>query len=118
MAGQRFSSVDDYIGSLPAEVRTVLERVRETVRAAVPGAGEAISYDIPTVTLDGRALLHFAGWKQHISLYPAPSGDADFERRVAPFRSGKGTLKFLLAEPIPYDLIGEVAALQAAHHGG
>ncbi len=118
MAEQRFASVDDYIGSFSGEVRTVLERVREAVRAAVPDAGETISYHVPTVTLDGRALLHYAGWKQHVSLYPAPSGDADFERRIAPYRSGRGTLKFPLADPIPYDLIRQVAALQAAHHRG
>jgi uncharacterized protein YdhG (YjbR/CyaY superfamily) len=109
MADTQFASIDDYIGSFPAEVRTVLEQVRETVRTAVPDADETISYDIPTITLDGRALLHFAGWKHHLSVYPAPTGDDDLVRRLEPYRSGKGTLKFKLSQPIPYDLIGQLA---------
>lgn len=109
MRDQQFASVDDYIGSFPAEVRTVLEQVRETVRAAVPEATETISYDIPTITLDGRALLHFAGWKHHLSVYPAPTGDGDLVGLLEPYRSGKGTLKFPLSRPIPYDLIGRLA---------
>jgi uncharacterized protein YdhG (YjbR/CyaY superfamily) len=107
----QLASVDDYIGSFPAEVRAILETVRRTIRNAVPTAGETISYQIPTITLDGRSLLYFAGWKHHVSVYPAPTGDEAFERQVAPYRSSKGTLKFPLSKPIPYDLIEQVVAL-------
>jgi uncharacterized protein YdhG (YjbR/CyaY superfamily) len=108
------ASVRAYIASFPEDVAEVLENVRAAILGAVPGAGEAISYRIAAVTLDGRPLLYFAGWKRHVSLYPVPAGDAAFERTVAPYRSAKSTLKFPLGQPVPYDLIAEVARRHAA----
>ena len=113
MADQKFASVEEYIGSFPAGVQAILEQVRRAILDAVPGAGETISYHIPTITLDGRLLLYFAGWKRHISLYPAPAGDESFERRIEPYRAEKSTVKFPLSRPIPYDLIEQVARLRA-----
>jgi uncharacterized protein YdhG (YjbR/CyaY superfamily) len=111
MADQEFGSVEEYIGSFPADVQAILEQVRRAILDAVPGAGETISYQIPTITLGGRPLLYFAGWKRHISVYPAPAGDEAIERRLGPYRSAKSTLKFPLSQPVPYDLIAQVAEL-------
>jgi uncharacterized protein YdhG (YjbR/CyaY superfamily) len=86
-------------------VQAVLEEVRRTIHAVVPAAGEKISYQIPTITLDGQPLMYFSGWKEHIALYPLPEVDEDLAVAIAPYRSGKGTLKFPLKHPIPYDLI-------------
>jgi uncharacterized protein YdhG (YjbR/CyaY superfamily) len=109
----KFETVEAYLGSFPDEVRPVLEQVRTAIRAAVPGAQETISYDIPTFKLDGRAVVYFAGWKHHVSVYPIPRADEALERDLAPFRAAKGTLKFPLDRPIPYELIGRAAALLA-----
>jgi uncharacterized protein YdhG (YjbR/CyaY superfamily) len=98
-------SVDEYIASFPADVQAVLEEVRRTIHIVVPGAGEKISYQIPTITLDGKALIYFSGWKEHISVYPIPPVDDALAAAIEPYRSGKGTLKFPLKDPIPYDLI-------------
>jgi uncharacterized protein YdhG (YjbR/CyaY superfamily) len=108
MAEDKFASVDEYIGSFPVDVQAVLEEVRRTVRAVVPEAGETISYQIPTVTMNGKALLYFSGWKEHISLYPIPPLDDALGAEIEPYRSGKGTLKFPLKKPIPYDLITRI----------
>jgi uncharacterized protein YdhG (YjbR/CyaY superfamily) len=102
--------VDEYIASFPPEVRPVLEEARRAVRTAVPGAGETISYGIATFTVDGRHLVYLAGWKHHVSVYPVPSGDPALEAAMAPYRAAKGTLKFPLDKPVPYDLIERVAA--------
>ena len=110
MAMDKPVSVDAYIERFPEEVRTVLQEVRRTLHDAVPGAGETISYAIPALTLDGRVLLYFAGWQKHVSVYPVPHGDEALVRALEPYRSGKGTLAFPLGEPVPYDLIGRVAA--------
>jgi len=118
MAESEFASVGDYIASFPADVRPVLEEVRGAILGAVPGAGEAISYGIAAITLDGAPLLYFAGWKRHLSLYPVPAGDADFERRLEPYRSAKSTLKFPLSEPVPAGLIAEVARRHAEARTG
>jgi uncharacterized protein YdhG (YjbR/CyaY superfamily) len=112
-----FASVDEYIGSFPAEVREVLEEVRRTIHAVVPLAGEKISYQLPTITLDGKSLMYFSGWKEHVSIYPIPPLDAALTADLEPYRSGKGTLKFPLEHPIPYDLITRLTQAFVAARG-
>jgi uncharacterized protein YdhG (YjbR/CyaY superfamily) len=68
MANTDFKSVDEYIASKPEAVRGILERVRSAIRKALPGADEVISYQIPAYKLQGRAVIYFAGWKQHYSV--------------------------------------------------
>lgn len=102
-------TVDEYIASFPEEVREILEQVRRTIHAAAPGAGEKISYQIPTITLDDKPLMYFSGWKAHIAVYPLPPLDDALATAIDPYRSGKGTLKFPLNKPIPYDLITRLA---------
>jgi uncharacterized protein YdhG (YjbR/CyaY superfamily) len=106
-----FATVDEYIASFPAEVQRTLEEVRAAIRAAVPGTEERISYGIPTFALDGRYVVYFSGWKRHVSVYPIPdaANDKAFDRELARYRAGKGTLKFALDEPMPIDLIQRVA---------
>jgi uncharacterized protein YdhG (YjbR/CyaY superfamily) len=105
-----FATVDDYIASFPPEVQRKLEEVRATIRAAVPGTEERISYGIPTFALDGRYVVYFSGWKRHVSVYPVPDADPELQREIASYRAGKGTLKFALGEPLPLDLISRIAA--------
>ena len=111
---QRFESVEEYIASFPAEVQEMLQEIRRGCHAAVPGSGEMISYGIPTITLDGKYVVYFAGWTHHISVYPVPEGDEAFRESIAAYRTAKGTLKFPLEKPVPYELIGQAAALLAA----
>ncbi|MGH3345119.1 MAG: iron chaperone [Carbonactinosporaceae bacterium] len=115
---EKFASIDDYISSFPEDVQIALEEVRRTIRKVVLTAGETISYQIPAVTLDGRYLVYFAAWKHHVSLYPIPAGDEAFEREIAPYKAGKGTLRFPLREPIPHDLIERVVALLVKERAG
>lgn len=107
---EKVTSVDAYISSFPEDVQEILQEVRRTIHDVVPEAGEKISYQIPAITLAGRPLLYFSGWQKHISVYPIPETDEAFDQELAPYKAGKGTLKFPLTKPIPYDLIGRVAA--------
>ena len=100
-------NVDEYIAAYPAEVRTVLERIRSTIRSAAPDAQEAISYQIPAFKLNG-ALVYFAAFKKHIGLYPPVRGDARLEKAIAPYAGEKGNLRFPLDRPIPFDLIERI----------
>ncbi|MFE3545764.1 iron chaperone [Nocardia sp. NPDC059177] len=111
-------SVEAYLAGQPEQARAVLEQIRETIHRAVPGSGETISYAMPTATVDGRGFITFAGWKAHVSLYPIPDGDEALGHALAPYISGRGTLKFPLGEPIPYDLIGQVAVRLAERAQG
>ncbi|MEU3448722.1 DUF1801 domain-containing protein [Streptomyces thermolilacinus] len=108
---ERFATVDAYVASFPREVREVLGEIRRTVHEAAPeGTGERIAYGIPAVTLGGRDLVYFAGWKRHVSVYPVAEGDAAFRRDAEPYRSGRGTLRFPLDRPVPYALVGHLVA--------
>ena len=101
---EKFDTVEAYVAARPAPVRDVLNEIRRRVDSAVPGAAEAISYDIPTFKLDCKAFIHVAAWKKHIAIYPVPAGDEALQHDVERYRSGKGTLKFQLSEPFPYEL--------------
>jgi uncharacterized protein YdhG (YjbR/CyaY superfamily) len=101
-------TIDEYIAGFPGNVQALLEQIRATIRKAAPGAQETISYQMPTFTLDGSYLVYFAAYKKHIGLYPAPIGVAEFEQDLAAYRAGKGTVRFPLDKPIPFDLISKI----------
>jgi uncharacterized protein YdhG (YjbR/CyaY superfamily) len=103
--------IDEYIASFPAEVQTVLEKVRQTIRDAAPDAKETISYQMPAFKRHG-ILVYFAAWTKHIGLYPPISGDKILERAAALYAGPKGNLQFPLNEPIPYDLIKRIVKLR------
>ena len=114
MAKTDVKSVDEYIATHNEDVQAILSCVRSTIRNAVPGAEETISYQIPAYRLQGGAVLYFAGWKQHYSLYPA--GDRlvrAFKRELAPYKISKGTIRFRLSEPVPIKLIADLAKFRA-----
>jgi uncharacterized protein YdhG (YjbR/CyaY superfamily) len=113
----QFESIDDYIATFPDDVQKLLGQVRAVLAAALPGATEAISYQIPTLKLHGKAVVHFAAWRKHLSMYPVPSGSLSFEAAVAPYRASKGTVQFPYAEPIPFELIAAIAQARAAEIG-
>jgi len=101
-------SIDDYIAGFPSETQQGLQEVRELVKSIAPDATETISYAIPTFDLHGKHLVHFAGYEHHIGLYPAPSGMAEFEADLAPYKQGKGSVQFPLDKPLPTDLIRRI----------
>ncbi len=107
------TTIDDYIASAADRARPVLKKIRAIVRKTAPGATEAISYGIPTFKLDGRVLVHFAAFKNHIGLYPPVSGDARIEKAAERYAGEKGNLRFPLDEPIPYELIERIVKLKA-----
>jgi uncharacterized protein YdhG (YjbR/CyaY superfamily) len=109
-----FETVDEYIASQPAGTRRVLERVRAAIAKAAPDE-EVIAYKIPTFKLRGKTLLHFAGWKAFVSVYPANSRVvAKFEDEITPYLAEKSTLRFPLDEPLPLKLIERIAKFRAS----
>ena len=101
------ADIDAYIAGFPAEVQAVLQKVRAVIRKAAPAAQEAMKYGIPTFVLNGN-LIHFAGFKSHIGLYPTPSGIVAFKKELAGYASSKGAVQFPLDKPIPYALIEKI----------
>jgi uncharacterized protein YdhG (YjbR/CyaY superfamily) len=100
--------IDDYIAGFPEDVQKILKKVRTTIRQMAPDAEETISYQIPTFKLNDTYLIYFAGFKNHISLYPAPRGAEEFKKGLSAYEGGKGTVQFPLDKPIPVDLIKRI----------
>jgi len=114
MAKTDFKSVDEYIATHPKDAQAILQHVRSTIRKAVPGAEEVISYQIPAYKLHGGSVVYFAGWKQHYSLYPATDRlVAALKDDLAPYKVSKGTIRFPLSQPVPVKLIGRIAKFLA-----
>ena len=101
------NDIDSYIESFPKDVQTLLKQLRSTISKAAPEAEEAIRYAIPTFILNGN-LVHFAGFKNHIGFYPAPSGIEAFKKEVSKYEAGKGTLQFPLDSPLPLNLVTKI----------
>jgi len=100
-------NIDEYIAGFPEGVQEKLRKLRATIREAAPDAEEKISYQMPTFALQGN-LVHFAAFEHHIGLYPAPTGIEEFADELAPYKSGKGSVRFPLDKPIPYALVSRI----------
>jgi uncharacterized protein YdhG (YjbR/CyaY superfamily) len=99
--------IDEYIAGFPKHVQEILEKIRMTIRKAAPDAEEIIKYQIPTFTLKGN-LVHFGAFKKHIGFYPAPSGIEEFKEELSVYEGAKGSIKFPLDKPIPFELISKI----------
>ncbi len=108
-------SVDEYIAKQPEGMRPKLEQVRAAIRKAVPEATEVIGYRMPGYKLHGKAMLYFAGFKEHYSLFAA-SGTffAALEEELKGYEIRKGTVHFSMTKPVPVKLISRIAKLRAA----
>ncbi len=105
---KKFETIDEYIESFPENVQYILEKLRDTIRKTAPGAAESISYQMPTFKLDRKRLLYFSAWKNHIGFYSVPIGDAAFRKELSPYSGEKGSLRFPMDKPIPYDLVKKI----------
>ena len=112
------NSIDEYIAEFPPQTQKVLEELRALIRASAPGATETISYAIPTFDLNGRHLVHFAGFKNHIGFYPVPSGLEAFKEDLKPYKQGKGSVQFPLGQPLPTELIRRIVEFRVAENAG
>ena len=116
MAKTNFQSIDEYIAACPEGSWKCLKQIRKLIHSLAPDAKEKISYQIACFELNGKNLVHFAGWKKHVSLYPVPVGDEAFERQIEPYVVGRGTLKFPLDAPLPVKLIEKIVKLRLAEN--
>jgi uncharacterized protein YdhG (YjbR/CyaY superfamily) len=106
-------SIDEYIAGFPPKTQKILKELRALIKKAAPGVTEKISYAIPTFDLNGRYLLYFAGWKDHLSLYPVTAAmEKALEHELKVYRSGKGTLQLSLVGPLPRDLIRRIVEVR------
>src|SRR5687768_11127308 len=108
MAKSTKNDVDQYIASFPKEMQERLQTLRKIILKEVPDAEEKIGYGIPTYKLNGKNLVHFGGFKNHVGFYPTPSGLTAFEKELSGYLAGKGSAQFPNDKPLPVTLITKI----------
>ncbi|MHB1357301.1 MAG: iron chaperone [Anaerolineae bacterium] len=110
-----FGTIDEYVATFPLEVQLLLQQIRATIKAAAPEATEKISYQMPTFFLHGN-LIHFAAFKHHIGIYPAPSGIEAFADELSVYVGAKGSVRLPLDKPLPLELITRMVEFRVAEN--
>jgi uncharacterized protein YdhG (YjbR/CyaY superfamily) len=110
---KQFETIDEYIKTHPKDVQSILQKMRRTIREAAPEAVETISYQMPAFKLNGKGLVYFAAFKNHIGFYPIPSGIEAFKKELSPYKQGKGSVQFPFDKPVPYGLVEKVVRFRA-----
>ncbi len=108
MQKTEYKTVDEYIGAFPQEIQIILNQIRQIVKTHAPEAVESINYMMPAYKTHGKPLIYFAAMKNHIGFYATPDGNVAFQRELAKYKQGKGSIQFQLNEPMPYDLMAEM----------
>jgi uncharacterized protein YdhG (YjbR/CyaY superfamily) len=99
-------SIDSYLAKVPPDKQAALAALRARLHRLLPGATETISYGMPALALDGRAVVWFAAWKSHLSIYPlTESFTTAHADELAAYRMTKGALHFDAATPLPEPLL-------------
>lgn len=107
--------IDKYISEFPKETQVLLKQIRAIITKAAPIADEKISYAMPTFYLH-KSLVHFAGYKNHIGFYPAPSGIKNFKNELQKYKTSKGAIQFPLNQPLPEKLITKIVKFRVAEN--
>jgi len=104
---EEYKTIDEYIATFPKNVQSALQELRQVIRETAPEAKEAISYQMPAFRLNG-ILVYFAAFKDHVSFFPTSSAVEAFKEKLSSYEISKGTIRFPINEPIPFDLIKEM----------
>jgi uncharacterized protein YdhG (YjbR/CyaY superfamily) len=102
---------------IDGDTRKRLEKLRKLVQTEAPNASEGFSYGLVGYKMDGKPLVYFGGFKNHIGFYATPNGHEAFKEEFSKFKQGKGSVQFPLDEPLPIDLIKRVVAFRKTQIG-
>ena len=106
------TGIDEYLASLAPDARGVVKEIRKVVQRTVPAAEETIGEQVPVFKLR-RTIIYFAAFNTHVGVSPPVEGEGLLAKALLPYRSEKGDVKLPLDQPVPYELIGRVAAALA-----
>ncbi len=104
----KFKDVTAYIASFSGIQHELLIQMRNTIQQAAPEAEESISYGMPAYKIKGKALVYFAGYKNHIGFYATPSGHSEFEKELSIYKQGKGSVQFPVEKELPLELVARI----------
>ncbi|CAM2812733.1 Uncharacterized conserved protein YdhG, YjbR/CyaY-like superfamily, DUF1801 family [Flavobacterium succinicans] len=105
-------NVASYLAKFPEASQKRIQQIRALILEKAPEAKESISYGMPAYKTNGKPLIYFAAFKNHIGLYATPSSHSHFAEALSPYKQGKGSVQFPNEQPLPLDLIAEIIAFR------
>ncbi|MBK7967246.1 MAG: DUF1801 domain-containing protein [Bacteroidetes bacterium] len=105
---KKYLNFEEYLLDFPASTQVLLKEMRKTILKAAPKATEGMAYNMPSFKLNGKPLVYFAGYKNHIGFYATPSGHSEFSKELSKYKQGKGSVQFPLDEKMPLALISKI----------
>jgi uncharacterized protein YdhG (YjbR/CyaY superfamily) len=109
-------TVEEYITAFPKTVQERLKLIRSVILENAPGAEEGISYKMPAYKVNGKSLLYFGGFRNHIGFYATPTGHAEFAEELSSYKKGRGSVQFPLDKPLPLDLIKRIVKYRVSEN--
>ncbi|OPZ23678.1 MAG: hypothetical protein BWZ03_00424 [bacterium ADurb.BinA186] len=103
-----FKTVDEYINAQPPKQKEILQKIRSLVKSIYPRSQEALGYAVASFKLNGKVLIYYASFKNHIGIYPVPKASGDLMKEIEKYQTGKGTMRFPLDEEMPYEFIEKI----------
>lgn len=102
------NKIDTYIKGFPVSIQDKLSQIRKIIKEIAPDATECLSYGMPAYKINGKPLVYFAAFKNHIGFYALPTAHEKFSAELSNYKHGKGSVQFPHNRPIPYDLIKKI----------
>ena len=102
------NEIDQYINQFPTKVMEKLTQIRALIQELAPDAVEHMSYGMPAYQLNGKPLVYFAGYANHIGFYALPSGHDQFVAELSGYKQGRGSVQFPIEDDLPLDLIHRI----------
>lgn len=109
-------NVDEYLRSFPQETQKILKEIRQIIQKSAPESVESISYGMPAYKLNGKPLVYFAAFKNHIGFYATPTGHSAFSDELSKYKQGKGSVQFPIDQPMPLDLIEKIVKFRVGQN--
>jgi len=107
-------TTDEFLAGLSDDKRAALEKLRQAIRAAAPGAEECISYGVPAFRLDGKFLVGFGAGAGHCAFYPGGTAMGASRAELARYDTSKGTIRFQPQAGLPATLVRRIVKARIA----
>lgn len=106
------SVIDDYLKNVSSPHKEALQHISNIIKQTVPDASEVITYGMPGFKYNGKYLISFAVFKDHMSIFPGAAVIEDIKDQLTNFKTSKGTIQFTIEQPIPDKLIIKILKIR------
>ena len=110
--------VEKYLSAVPEPQQSTLRALRSAIKELLPLAEDAMSYGVPAVKLNDKAIAGYASAKNHCSYFPH-SGQIieDLSVDLSRYDCSKGTLRFATNKPLPKALVKKLIRARLSQLG-